>query len=268
MGAAVADGAIKRIEDPLTDYIEELRGSAYDGVTVAQLLTKTSGIAWNEDYDDPESDVARFDAQVVESGKSAVASYMATLARAHPPGEVWHYSTGETNLIGVLVSRATGKQLADYLSEKVWRPYGMQQDASWLLGTDGHEISGCCIQASVRDFARFGQFILDGGIAGGESVLPDGWLDDATRKQVDYGAAGEGYGYQWWTWDDGSFQGDGIFGQGIFIDPARKLVIASTSSWTSALGNKDGEFDARWEFYKAVQRSIDAETVAAGGAPD
>ena len=268
VGAAIADGAIRNIDDPVADYIEELRGSAYDGVTVAQLLTMTSGIAWNEDYDDPESDVARFDTQVVESGKIAVATYMATLPRAHPAGQVWNYSTGETNLIGVLVSRATGKPLADYLSEKVWQPYGMQQDASWLLGTDGHEISGCCIQASVRDFARFGQFILDGGMADGAPVLPDGWLADATRKQVDYGAPGEGYGYQWWTWDDGSFQADGIFGQGIFIDPARKLVIASNSSWTSALGDKDGEFDARRDFYKTVQRAIDAEIVAAGGAQD
>jgi len=258
VGAAIADGAIASIDDPVTTYIEELRGSAYEDVTVAQLLTMTSGIAWNEDYDDPNSDVAKFDTQVVEPGKSAIATYMASLGRAHPAGDVWNYSTGETNLIGVLVSRATGKPLADYLSEKVWRPYGMQQDATWLLGTDGHEISGCCIQASVRDFARFGQFMLDGGVANGVSVLPDGWLESATRKQVGYGVPGEGYGYQWWTWDDGSFQADGIFGQGIFIDPARNLVIASNSSWTSALGDRDGEFEARKTLYLAVQRAIDS----------
>jgi len=260
VGAAIADGAIASINDPVANYIEELRGSAYDDVTVVQLLTMTSGVAWNEDYDDPDSDVAKFDTLTVEPGKSAIATYMASLGRAHPAGQVWNYSTGETNLIGVLVSRATGKPLADYLSEKIWKPYGMQQDASWLLGSDGHEISGCCIQASVRDFARFGQFILDGGATGAGQILPDGWLDSATQKQVDYGVPGEGYGYQWWTWDDGSFQADGIFGQGIFIDPARNLVIASNSSWTSALGDRDGEFEARKAFYKAVQRAIDSST--------
>jgi CubicO group peptidase (beta-lactamase class C family) len=258
VGAAIADGAIASINDPVANYIEELRGSAYDDVTVVQLLTMTSGVAWNEDYDDPDSDVAKFDTLTVEPGKSAIATYMASLGRAHPAGQVWNYSTGETNLIGVLVSRATGKSLADYLSEKIWKPYGMQQDASWLLGSDGHEISGCCIQASVRDFARFGQFILDGGVTGAGHILPDGWLDSATQKQVGYGVPGEGYGYQWWTWDEGSFQADGIFGQGIFIDPARNLVIASNSSWTSALGDRDGEFEARKAFYKAVQRAIDS----------
>ncbi|MEH6810083.1 MAG: serine hydrolase [Hyphomonas oceanitis] len=259
VGAAIKDGAIKSLNDPVSDYIDELSGSAYADVTVEQLLTMTSGIAWNEDYGDPNSDVAQFDKQPAETGKSATATYMATLPRAHPAGEVWNYSTGETNLIGILVIRATGKPLAEYLSEKVWQPYGMQQDATWLLSEDGYEISGCCIQAAVRDFARFGQFILDGGAVNGQPVLPEGWLEKATQKQVSYGAPGEGYGYQWWTWDDGSFQADGIFGQGIFIDPARSLVIASNSSWTSALGDKDGEFEARKAFYKAVQKALDAD---------
>lgn len=260
VGAAIADGAIASINDPVADYIGELAGSAYDEVTIAQLLTMISGIAWNEDYDDPGSDVAKFDTLTAEPGKSAIATYMALLERAHPAGQVWNYSTGETNLIGVLVSCATGKPLADYLSEKIWKPYGMQQDATWLLGTDGQEISGCCIQASVRDFARFGQFILDGGVTIDGQVLPAGWLGTATQKQVGHGVPGEGYGYQWWTWDDGSFQADGIFGQGIFIDPARNLVIASNSSWTSALGDRNGEFEVRKAFYKAVQRAIDSGT--------
>ena len=95
VGAAVKDGAIKSLDDPVSDYIDELKGSAYDGVTVEQVLTMTSGIDWNEDYSDPASDVARFDLQEVEPGKSALAAYMAGLGRAHPAGEVWNYSTGE-----------------------------------------------------------------------------------------------------------------------------------------------------------------------------
>jgi CubicO group peptidase (beta-lactamase class C family) len=192
-------------------------------------------------------------------GVNGTVSYMRGLGRAHPPGTVWNYSTGETNLIGVLVSEATGKPLADYLSEKIWRPYGMQGGASWLLGSDGHEISGCCIQATTRDFARFGQFILDGGVTPEGPVLPPDWLARATVRQADYGSPGEGYGFQWWTWDDGSFQADGIFGQGIFIDPKRRLVIASNANWTTALGLKDGEWPARASFYRLVQSAVDVE---------
>lgn len=259
VGAAIKDGYIKSLDEPVSAYITGLKGSEYDTVTIAQLLTMTSGVAWNEDYEDPGSDVARFDLQAPAEGVSAVAAYMAGLARAHPAGEQWNYSTGETNLIGVLVSEATGKTLTAYLSEKIWAPFGMEQDATWLLGQDGQEIAGCCIQATTRDFARFGLFMLAGGVAGGERVLPEGWIAAATQKQADINSAGEGYGYQWWTWDDGAYQADGIFGQGIFIDPNRNLVIASNASWTSALGLRGGEWDARRAFYRSVQRAVDRE---------
>jgi len=259
VGAAVVDGHIESLEDPVTKYIPDLAGSPYDDVTIAQLLTMTSGVAWNEDYEDPNSDVARFDSAEPVAGEIGIVTYMRGLERAHPPGEVWNYSTGETNLIGVLVSAATGKPVADYLSEKIWSAYGMQQDATWLLGQDGHEISGCCIQASTLDFARFGQFILDGAMTDAGPVVPTGWLAAATVKQADISEPGYGYGYQWWTWDEGAFMADGIFGQGIFIDPARNLVIASNANWTTALGLRDGEWPARSDFYRKVQAAIDAE---------
>ena len=259
VGAAIVDGHIVSLEDPVTKYIPGLAGSPYDNVTVAQLLTMTSGVAWNEDYEDPNSDVARFDSAEPVPGEIGIVTYMRGLTRAHPPGEVWNYSTGETNLIGVLVSAATGKPVADYLSEKIWAPYGMEQDATWLLGSDGHEISGCCIQASTRDFARFGQFILDGAVTDAGPVVPADWLPAATVKQADIGEPGYGYGYQWWTWDEGAFMADGIFGQGIFIDPSRNLVIASNANWTTALGLRDGEWPARSDFYRKVQAAIDAE---------
>jgi CubicO group peptidase (beta-lactamase class C family) len=259
VGAAIKDGYIKSLDEPVSAYITDLKGSEYDAVTIAQLLTMTSGVAWNEDYEDPGSDVARFDLQAPVEGVSTVAAYMAGLSRAHPAGEQWNYSTGETNLIGVLVSEATGKTLSAYLSEKIWTPFGMEQDATWLLGQDGHEIAGCCIQATTRDFARFGLFMLAGGVVDGESVLPEGWIAAATQKQADINSPGEGYGYQWWTWDDGSYQADGIFGQGIFIDPDRNLVIASNASWTSALGLRGGEWEARREFYRQVQRAVDRD---------
>lgn len=257
VGAALKDGAIKSLEDKVTVYIPDLKGSAYEDVTVRQLLTMTSGVRWNEDYQDPKSDVALFNEHKPTSGMDATVSYMRTLPREAPAGSKWVYKTGETNLIGVLVSSATKKPLAQYLSEKVWKPFGMERDATWLLGSTGHEISGCCFQTATRDMARFGMFILDGGRAGGKTVLPEGWLAQAAVKQADIGAPGRGYGFQWWTYDDGSFAAQGIFGQGIFIDPKRRLVIASNGNWPKAT---DDSLEAeRDKLYRAAQAAVDAE---------
>lgn len=258
VGAAVKDGYIKSLDDKVTTYIPALKGSGYDDVSVRQLLTMTSGVRWNEDYTDPKSDVALFNLQKPVAGEDVTVSYMKTLPSEAKPGTRWLYNTGETNLIGVLVSSATGKSLSSYLSEKVWKPFGMEQDAVWMLGATGHEISGCCMSASLKDYARFGQFILNGGVAGGAKVLPDDWLPSATTKQADIGVPGRGYGYQWWTNDDGSFAAQGIFGQGIFIDPARKLVIASNGNWPTAT-DPEGVGAAREAFYKAVQAAVDRE---------
>jgi CubicO group peptidase (beta-lactamase class C family) len=258
VGAAVKDGYIKSLDDKVTVYIPGLKGSAYDDVSVKQLLTMTSGVKWNEDYTDPKSDVALFNMQKPVVGEDITVSYMKTLPREAPAGSKWVYKTGETNLIGVLVSSATGKTLSAYLSEKVWKPFGMEQDAVWMLGATGHEISGCCMSASLKDYARFGQFILNGGVAGGKKVLPDDWLPSATTKQASIDLPGRGYGYQWWTNDDGSFAAQGIFGQGIFIDPKRKLVIASNGNWPTAT-DPEGVGAAREAFYKSVQAAVDKE---------
>jgi CubicO group peptidase (beta-lactamase class C family) len=185
---------------------------------------------------------------------------MRKLPRAHPPGEVWHYNTGETNLIGVLVSSATKRPLSAYLQEKIWQPAGMEAEATWLLGATGHEIAGCCLQAATRDFARFGLFVLNGGrpngLANGAQIVPADWFAQATTKQKDIGEPGHGYGFQWWTYDDGSVAAQGIFGQGIFIDPKRHLVIASNANWPRA--DEGPEPAAREAFYKQVQAAIDA----------
>jgi CubicO group peptidase (beta-lactamase class C family) len=258
VGAAIKDGYIKSIDDKVSAYIPDLKGSAYDDVTIKQLLTMTSGVKWNEDYTDPKSDVALFNLHKAEKGMDVTVSYMRKLPREAPAGTKWVYKTGETNLIGVLVSSATKKTLSSYLSEKVWAPFGMEQDATWLLGSTGHEISGCCIQASTRDYAHFGAFIMGGAKINGVGILPDDWLAPATSKQADIGMAGKGYGYQWWTYDDGSFAAQGIFGQGIFIDPKRNLVIASNSNWPKAT-DPDTVGVQREAFYKAVQAAVGAE---------
>jgi CubicO group peptidase (beta-lactamase class C family) len=260
VGAALQDGFIRSMDDKVSDYIPAMKGSAYDHVSIRELLTMTSGVQWNEDYADPKSDVARFNNHQPEPGVDALVSYLRRLPRAAPPGTRWHYSTGETNLVGILVSQATHEPLATYLSRKIWVPAGMEQQATWILSRSGQEISGCCLQAATRDFARFGQFILEGARAGGRPVVPDGWLAQATTTQVGIGEPERGYGYLWWTYGDGSFAARGIFGQGIFIDPKRQLVIASNADWPKA-SDRDAS-RAREAFYRAVQKAVDAEGAA------
>ena len=261
VGAAIQDGYIGSLEDKVSQYIPDLRGSAYDEVTIRQLLTMSSGVKWNEDYEDPTADVAKFNNATPDEGVDATVSYMRKLPRAHPPGEVWHYNTGETNLIGVLVSSATKQPLAQYLQAKIWHPAGMEATGTWLQGKTGHEIAGCCIQAATRDYARFGLFVLANGNVGGQQIVPADWFASAIVTQQDIGSPGRGYGFQWWTYDDGAVAAQGIFGQGIFIDPQRRLVIASNSNWTRA--SLGPEPKAREAFYRQVRALIDAEAAAA-----
>lgn len=257
VGAAIKDGAIRSVDDPVTRYIRALRGSAYEDVTVRQLLTMTSGVKWNEDYTDVNSDVARMYAQPPDPGLDMTVSYVRKLPREAPPGTKWVYKTSEANLIGVLVADATGKRLADYLSEKIWRPYGMERDAEWMIDDVGDEQGGCCLAMTLRDYGRFGQFILDGARDAGVSIVPKNWLAEATRTQVSTGP-GSGYGYQWWTRDDGTFEARGIYGQTVHIDRARRLVVVINSATEHPTDRAAGE--ARQAFIAAVNAALDGET--------
>ena len=258
VGAAIKDGHIKSLDDKVTDYIPSMKGSAYDDVSIQQLLTMTSGVDWDEDYGDPKSDVNQFNYHRPEPGVDVTASYMRTLSRASEPGSNWLYSTGETNLIGLLASQATGKPLNEYLSEKIWSKMGAEQDASWLLGPTGHEISGCCIQASTRDFALFGEFINKGAMVDGESIVPDGWFDMANTNQVTFSNSVRGYGFQWWTSSNGDFEARGIFGQGIFIDRSLDLVIAVNANWETATGREYAQ--NKTALYQEISQMIKAKS--------
>ncbi len=233
VGAALRDGSITSLDAPITNYITELRGSAYEGVTVRHLITMTSGVAWNEDYSDPNSDIRRFIQYKPVPGLDANVGFVRTLPREAPPGTRWKYKTPETNLLGTLLIAATRKPLGTYLSEKIWAPYGMDRDATWLQDHVGHAQGGCCLQATLRDFGRIGQFVLDGARVNGQSIVPVGWIETSTRKQWDIGVPGRGYGYQWWTTDAGPFEARGVYGQLIHVDPARRLVVVILGSWLS-----------------------------------
>ena len=261
VGAALKDGAIGSMDDPVTSQVPELRGSAYDAVTIRQLLTMTSGVQWSEDYGDPASDVVRFNKhRPVDAGVDALVDYMRRLPRAAPAGTRFNYSTGETNLVGVLVANAVKKPLSTYLSEKIWIPAGMEQQATWILSRTGREISGCCIQAAPRDWARFGLFVLEeldrSRRAEPSALLPAGWLAEATSTRAEIGVPERGYGYQWWTNADGTFMARGIFGQSLFLDPLRKLVIVSNGNWAGGARDPAAARE-RDAMFRTVQRAVE-----------
>ncbi len=247
IGAAIKDGSIKSLDDTLDQYVEEMKGSVYAGVTIRHLLTMSSGVKWNEDYTDSNSDVARAGRVQFEGEKSPILGYMRRLDRALPAGEKFHYSTGETDLAGYVVSRATGMTMAEYLSKKIWAPYGMEQDAVWLMDSSGHERGGCCLNMTLRDYARIGQFMLEDGAG----VTTAGWVKEATSSLLPVGDGPEagGYGYFWWIKDD-RFDALGIFGQMIHVDPEEKLIIAINSAWPYAT-NRDYSV-ARMAFVNAA----------------
>jgi CubicO group peptidase (beta-lactamase class C family) len=256
VGVAIRDGYIKSVDDYVTDYIPELKGSAYDSVKIRHLLTMTTGIRWNESYTDPDSDIARFSTDSIEPGINATVSYMRRLPAEAESGKRFLYSTGETHLLGVLVSAATSQTLSHYLSSKIWEPYGMEQNATWTLDRTGQELAGCCLEMTLRDFGRFGQFVLENGRINGESIVPVNWFRTATQIRVPLWPGG-GYGYGWWIFNSRSFDALGIYGQRIHIDPSRRLVIAVNSAWPEADSNRR-QF-AFTAFLTSVNHEIDKE---------
>lgn len=234
VGAAIKDGFIASISDPVTKYLPQLAGSAYENVSVRDVLMMASGVKWNETYVDPASDRRKLLELQIAQKAGGIFDYMKSLSKASEPGTSFNYNTGETILIGEIVQAATKMHLADYLSQKIWSPLGMQSDASWWLDSpDGHEIGGAGILATLRDFGRFGQFILNGAQIDGKKIVPDWWLADATSAKPLVGVnSPNGYGYQWWTVKaeaggvhEGVFMGRGIYGQYLYINPRNNVVI-------------------------------------------
>ena len=255
MGAALKDGFIKSLDDPVSAYIPQMKGGAYDQARVRDLITMTSGVTWNEDYTDPRSDVAKVGLSVLEPGVNPVVSYMRGLPREAEPGAKFVYKTGETDLAGILVSQAVGKPLSQYLSEKLWAPYGMEADAIWVDDVAGHERGGCCMSMTLRDYARIGQFMLEDGVIDGARVLPEGWVADSTARHVTFpeGSTNTGYGYFWWL-IPGGYEASGIFGQNIIVYPKERLVIAVNSAWPAA--DDDALWAAQAAFGRAVREAV------------
>ena len=248
-GAALEDGFIASLDDPVTRYLPRLSGGAYDEVTVEQLLQMSSGVGWKEDYEDPQADVSQSPSAILP-----LIDYMRALPTAAPPGSRFNYSTGETNLAGAVLRAAIGNNLATYLTYRIWKPFGMAADANWMLGAPGGaEYGGCCISATLRDYARLGLFALAEGRAGdGRRLLPRGWMTRSTTPAD----TNPGYGYFWWLRPDGSYAALGIFGQMIWIDPRSQAVLAVHSAWPRAT---DADLAAhRWAMLDALSAALAA----------
>lgn len=235
VGAALHDGSIGSLEDRVSDYVPALRGSAYDAVSIRHLITMSSGVAWSEDYTDRQSHVNQYSRSLGARVPGGVLALLRGLRAEHPPGTQFRYNTGDTYLLGCLLTAATGETLATYMSRRIWAPLGMEFDAYYTLESEGgQEIGGSRAGMALRDFGRFGQFILDGGRIGEQAVLPDTWVKDAAStaftldpSQNSYGATG--YGYSWWLDENGAMVAVGFAGQSLFIHPAEQLVIVTLS---------------------------------------
>lgn len=241
-GAAIKDGYIGSVDDMVTDYLPQMKGSAYDQVSIRNVLQMASGVEWNEDYTDPNSDVASSPGNLVE-----LFHFLGNKERVAAPGERFNYNTGETNLAGAILRAAIGNNLSTYLTHKIWQPFGMESDATWQThGLGNGELGGCCINATLRDFGRLGLFAMNGGaLADGTQVLPNNWMEESTTPS----SGSEQYGYLWWLEGDGVYRASGIFGQGIYINPANNLVVVALSAWRTAQGaeyaaHRDGLFKA------------------------
>ncbi|MDZ4762878.1 MAG: serine hydrolase [Alphaproteobacteria bacterium] len=247
IGAAIKDRWINGLGDPVTMYIPELKGSGYDGVNIRDLLTMSSGVKWNEDYTDPRSDVSRAGAGAYDGKTNPLVAYMAKLPSEAEPGSKFVYKTGETDLAGIVLSRAlAGKSISQYASEKIWAPFGMERDAIWMVDQAGHERGGCCMSMTLRDYGRIGLFMLGGGKIGDRQVVPAGWTDEATTNRLspEASARGASYGYFWWSREAPNYEAIGIFGQGIAVFPEDGLVIALNSAMPRASDRKQSEAKA------------------------
>jgi CubicO group peptidase (beta-lactamase class C family) len=235
VGAAIRDGAIGSAAAPVTRFLPELRGTAYDGVTLEHLMTMSSGTAWTEVYSDPDCDVNRYSRSLADKVPGGVLRMMAGLRRAQPPGSGFLYNSGDTFLLGACLTRAVGRPLADYLSARIWQPAGMEFDAFYTLESEGgQEIGGSRAGMALRDFGKLAQLILDDGVIAGQRVLPEGWVEAMATPRFAVAPPRppgiEHYGYCWWL-GDGLMSAIGFAGQRIDIRRGEGLAMVTLGAF-------------------------------------
>jgi len=270
IGIAIEEGHIGSIEEPITKYVPSLAGSAYDGVRIKDILQMSSGAAWNEDYSDPESDINRF-GRIMALGGS-FNEFAATLEREHEPGTRNHYNSTDTQVLGMLLTNATGRTLTDYMEEKLWQPLGMESDAYWLIDSSEMEMAFGGLNATARDYAKLGELYRNGGVWNGQQIVPADWVvasvvPDAPHllpetKLAEGDPFPVGYGYQWWVpaSTEGEYSAIGVYNQFIFVNPTRGLVIvklSANSDYATSLDESAYREMETIEFFRAIAASFE-----------
>ncbi len=239
MGIALEEGAIKSIHDPVTDYAPELKASGYNGVSIKDVLQMSSGVRFNEDYGAFNSDINRM-GRTIALGAS-INAFAASLESERNPGEYNHYVSMDTQVLGMVIAKATGQTLSRYLEEKVWKKIGMQSNARWLIDDTGMELAFGTLNVTLKDYARFGRLYLNNGNWNGEQVVPEAWVKASVTPDAPHLMPGDnplsaylfGYGYQWWIPENpkGDFMGLGVYGQCIYVNPLKGIIIVKNSAY-------------------------------------
>lgn len=236
VGIAVSEGRIKSIDDRAEQYVPELKGHAYGETPIRHLLTMSSGVKFREDYDGRDDVTVLSRSTFYGQGPGGVATVLAFKERLRPPGERFYYASAETQVLGLVLRAATGKLLAEYLSEKIWQPMGAQADATWLVDAGGQEFGYAGLQATLRDYARLGLLLANDGALDGKQIIPAGWVRAATTAEASHlrprtAMPYNGYGYQTWILPASGRQFAllGVRGQAIFVEPKSKLVLVHTA---------------------------------------
>lgn len=239
IGIAVEEGHIASIRDPIGAYIPALAASGYGDVPIEDALTMSSGVAFDEDYDNPTSDINMLFIRAMAMGVPAEET-LAGLERVRDPGTYNDYVSSDSMALGLVLEAATGMAPANYLASRLWGPLGAEADATWSTDRAGREFALCCLNATLRDWARFGRLYLEGGAREGRQIVPADWVAASVAPTAAHLQPGDnpasfwtfGYGYQWWIPEDpqGDFLAIGVWGQYIYVDPSRDVVIVKTSA--------------------------------------
>lgn len=232
MGIVLEDGAIDSLDDPVTKYVPALAGTAYDGASILNVLQMASGVTFNEDYLDFNSDINRM-GRVLALGQS-MDGFTAGLSETFAePGQQWQYVSIDTHVIGMVIRGATGRSIPDLMQEKLIAPMGLEADPLYI--TDGYGTAFVLggLNLMTRDYARFGQMFLQMGEWNGQQIVPIDWVAASTEPSAPTAPGAEQYGLQWWMAPDapqGEFYARGIYGQYIYVNRARNVVIAANGA--------------------------------------
>jgi hypothetical protein len=255
VGSAIDDGYINSVKDPITRYIPELEKNGFQEVTIENLLQMTSGIKFWENYYIPYADAGNF-----YYGRN-LEKEVSKLKLKYKPGTKYHYSSGDSQLLGLVLKNALkNKTISKYLEEKLWIPLGMEYNASWSLDDKGFEKTFCCINATAIDYAKIGRLYLNKGNWNGKQIVPEKWIEQTTKIDTLNGSLKD-YQYNWYLNSDKSFYTIGYKGQHIYIDPDNELVIVRLGKIQGKIkvGNKRGNFG--WNnFFKIISRKFKEES--------